>query len=287
MSLFGSLYHYCSTESFVSIISGRSLRLSSLRLSNDTKEGRLVNETVMRMAEKDGLDAAKRERLKAGLEFIERLFDGLGFCLSETGDLLSQWRGYADDACGVSIGFNAVYLKTLAESYSGELPGGIELKHVVYEPEGHEAYVWPTYSELRGLLESDAFKPPGLLDIRTPEQIAEDEEKFKHDQAWFLQKLVQLGPRLYELKSKAFREEEEWRLVSIFTDADNENCSFMSSKGRIIPYREIKLKELKEHPITEVILGPKHETPPKVIESLLRRSGFEGILVRRSDASYR
>ena len=48
-----TLYHYCSTESFVSMVRGASLWLSSLSLSNDTMEGRLVNAAVMRLAARD------------------------------------------------------------------------------------------------------------------------------------------------------------------------------------------------------------------------------------------
>ena len=33
------------------------------------------------------------------------------FCLSEEGDLLSQWRGYGDDGRGFSIGFDEIILK--------------------------------------------------------------------------------------------------------------------------------------------------------------------------------
>jgi hypothetical protein len=33
-------------------------------------------------------------------------------CFSEAGDLLSQWRGYANDAQGISIGFYKPILQT-------------------------------------------------------------------------------------------------------------------------------------------------------------------------------
>lgn len=36
--------------------------------------------------------------------------EGLGFCLSERGDLLSQWRGYAAQGRGVSIAFRPIFL---------------------------------------------------------------------------------------------------------------------------------------------------------------------------------
>ena len=79
MSTAESLYHYCGSDSFVAMISNRSIWLSSLSLSNDSMEGRLVNATVMRLAERDGLDASTRERLRESLAFTERFFDGLGF----------------------------------------------------------------------------------------------------------------------------------------------------------------------------------------------------------------
>lgn len=114
-----TLYHYCSTESFTSILRTHSVWLSSLNLSNDSMEGRMVNATVLRLAEKDGLDADALRRLRESLSFTERTLDGLGFCLSEDGDLLSQWRGYADDGRGVAIGFSRSYLEWLAKSSRG------------------------------------------------------------------------------------------------------------------------------------------------------------------------
>ncbi|MCX5827610.1 MAG: DUF2971 domain-containing protein, partial [Deltaproteobacteria bacterium] len=107
------LYHYCSTSVFVSIIENRSIWLSSLNLSNDSLEGKLVAEIVARISTSDGLDQASSEELQKGVNFIEQIVDGLGFCLSEEGDLLSQWRGYAEDATGFSIGFSKKYLERM------------------------------------------------------------------------------------------------------------------------------------------------------------------------------
>jgi hypothetical protein len=87
------LYHYCNTDSFISIIRSQSIRLSSLSLSNDSMEGQLVTKTIMRLAERDGIVGKEKIELEESLRFNERYFDGLGFCLSAYGDLLSQWRG--------------------------------------------------------------------------------------------------------------------------------------------------------------------------------------------------
>jgi hypothetical protein len=58
-------------------------------------EGTLVAEVLARIAEADGLDQAETQRLQELVSGLEQVIDGLGFCLSEDGDLLSQWRGYA------------------------------------------------------------------------------------------------------------------------------------------------------------------------------------------------
>jgi hypothetical protein len=78
-------------------------------MSNDAKEGRHV------------LDAARRilpdsfRSKDTALEELERIISyvsALGFCLSEDGDVLSQWRGYADNAQGVAIGFASETLQS-------------------------------------------------------------------------------------------------------------------------------------------------------------------------------
>ena len=69
-------------------------------------EGKVVARTLARLAGSAGLDRFTRDILMFVWEQIEVVFDGLGFCLSEEGDLLGQWRGYADNAAGYSIGFS-------------------------------------------------------------------------------------------------------------------------------------------------------------------------------------
>jgi len=103
-------------------------------------EGRLVKTAIMKLAERDGLNEDAKVDLSESLAFNERFFDGLGFCLSFYGDLLSQWRGYADDGCGVSIGFGVPYLKSLVHSERDKAPH-FALHHVRYKSAEHEAEI--------------------------------------------------------------------------------------------------------------------------------------------------
>lgn len=285
-----ALYHYCSTDAFTAIVRTREIWFSSLSLSNDTMEGRLVNRTIMRLAERDNLDVNARERLRDSIAFMEGMLDGLGFALSEDGDLLSQWRGYADDARGVSIGFNRMFLEKFAESSKNKKTPGFDLYKVEYEANTHETKVEPTYRELRRLIDAGAFKIPGirtLLDNRTEEEVAMEVENIKGVQRALYFKILELFPHLFRLKMPAFKEEREWRLVSILMHDSSDECLYRSTQNRVIPYRVFKLSQSDIPAIEEVVLGPKHETPIHVVESMLIQAGFGKVNVRRSEATYK
>lgn len=285
-----ALYHYCSTQTFWSIVSNRSVRLSSLSLSNDTLEGKLVSKSLVRLAQRDGLDEYTIRRLLESVEHVERLADGLGFCLSEEPDLLSQWRGYAADATGISIGFSQEYLTWLGKAVATETGSGFSLNRVVYDDAEHDTHVEATYQEAKRLIEQGAYKRWGvrmLLDTRTDEEFERDRKEGESAFRSLSMSLLMLLFKLFLLKSFAFREEREWRLLAYFMRTGTDSCSFRATRDRIIPFREIPLLELERQPIREVVLAPKHITPDLVIEDFLRQNGFDNVQVRRSEASYR
>ncbi len=287
-----TLYHYCSTATFHSIIANHSIWLSSLSLSNDSMEGKLVATVVARLAERDGLDQIDIHRLQESIGLLEQTIDGLGFCLSEEGDLLSQWRGYAADATGVAIGFSREYLEQLSESRKPDTSGFI-LEKVEYDLAAQEAQVKPTYGRVKQLIEEGAFKQTGLISAwlaNTEEEIEEIERDRQLNQQAFLNlsiTLTTLLVKLFLLKSPAFREEREWRLVSYLLHGIEDICLYRTLPDRVIPYRKFELLGLERAPIDEVVLGPKHTTPIKVIEDFLKQSGFGEVKVRRSEATYR
>lgn len=284
------LYHYCSTATFHAIVSGRSLRLSSLSLSNDTREGKLVAQTLRRIAERDGLSSATTERLLQMVLLFDEYFDGLGFCLSEERDLLSQWRGYADDGRGVSVGFSRKYLQELAAASVAEDKAGFSLRQVRYEPSEHEAEVRPTYLEVKQLIEQGAFNyrgPQGLLDTRTDEELAEENKRADEAMTELSRTLLALFPKLFLLKSRAFREEKEWRLLSHVVHGVTPDPSYRPAADKLVPCLQVEMSPHSEDPIAEVILGPKHSTPESTVKHFLRTSGFPDVPVLRSEATYR
>lgn len=285
-----TLYHYCNTTAFVSIVESRSLWLSSLALSNDTMEGRIVNRVVMELAREDGLSGYPLRRLEESIGLMERMFDGLGFCLSEDGDLLSQWRGYADNASGVSIGFSQSYLERLAEFFKANKAPSFTLQKVEYDPDVHRRQVAPTYTELRKLIDAGAFKMSGLrtlLDTRTDEEIEAEQKVVEKTNMELFFKLLELFPKLFLLKTLGFREEREWRLVSTVIRGIADTCDYRASSGRVVPYRKFDLTDLDIQAIDHVVLGPRHPTPPEIVDAMLKHYGFEGVRVSRSEATYR
>lgn len=236
------------------------------------------------------MGSSATQRLLQMLELFDHSFDGLGFCLSEERDLLSQWRGYAADATGVCIGFSRDYLAWLSDSSSDPSNPKVSLKQVRYDPVLHEAEVEPTYLEAKRLINEGAFNLSGvrlLLDTRTDEEIEEDRKKNSRALTSLSFALLNLFPKLYLLKSPAFKEEREWRLLSHLIQGIEDDCSYRVKDDRIIPFRTVQLHEIPRKPIVEVLLGPKHTTPVRMVEQFLKRHGFDDVRVLRSEGTYR
>jgi hypothetical protein len=253
-------------------------------------EGKLVAEILARIAKADGLDPAATHQLQESVSGLEQVIDGLGFCLSDDGDLLSQWRGYAADATGVSIGFPKDYLEQFSEASRTLKKSGFTLQKVEYDREIQEGLIKPVYTEIKELINEGAFKFPGkynLLDARSDDEVKRDDEKIKGAFSRLSMTVLTLFEKLFLLKTNAFREEHEWRLISYFVKTGDDMCSFRALNDRIVPFREFELLESERGSIVEVILGPKNTTPNYVIESFLRQSGFADVKISRSEASYR
>lgn len=281
------LYHYCSTESFVSIISNKCIRLSSLTLSNDRKEGELIQDILLQIARDANLMPSVVARFERALRNSYEFFDGLGFCLSENGDLLSQWRGYADDGKGLSIGFNRKYLKALSERRKEADTPSYHLCKLVYDKRGQRRIAEKHFEKLRPLINDGAFRnPTGTLLAPTDGDERERIEKSTRA-AYFAIALAML--QMFEIKHPAFKEEREWRMVNFsFREfLDDKGIKFRPAGDKIVPFRELELEDVGVRPIAKVILGPKHQGPEHAVHRLLALSGFSKVKVIKSVATYR
>jgi hypothetical protein len=257
-------------------------------------EGKLAAHILNELAEADGLPKHQIERLKEHTTTLERIVDGLGLCLSEEGDLLSQWRGYANDGRGVSIGFSKQYFEELSEIQHKELQNGEEksgftLKKVEYEQAKHFEAIEPIYKEIKGHIEAGAFNYAGktLLTINKEEDDATRKKRIQKASSALTISIFKIFGQLFAYKLDAFNEEREWRLVSYSAKSGKEECEFKAADDRIIPYREYDMVKTNIDPILKIILGPRNQTPAYVIKNMFHKYGFENVSIKRSKATYR
>lgn len=246
------------------------VRLSSVRYSNDYLEGRLVSQAINRLADEEHLGRDDRESLQRAIDLLEQVTEGFCFCLSEEDDLLSQWRGYADDGRGVAIGFSKEYLSTVCEKNHQEMVGGLAINRVQYDLDGHMSLVRPAYEQIKSLIKASS--------LSASRDVLEN---------FHMSTFVALAPKLFLLKAEGFSEESEWRLVSLLVDGVQETLGFHPKPNRLVPYKQIGLHDFGVKAINRVCLGPKHVTSRAAIEQFLRLSDFPEVEVDISKTSYR
>jgi hypothetical protein len=272
-----TLYHYCHTESAYSILTTRKLRLSALSFSNDRLEGRWAVQELCQRLRDGGMPEVTIETVQKTYDKLTDMRLTLGFCMSKNGDLLSQWRGYANDGRGVALGFSKASLQNSLSNESNK--GERRLFDVNYQKGVH----------------SDTMRRAAEKLLVIPRDKATG--KFLQDEGRSAELQV-LGLLIMQssqaMKNPAFSEEQEVRLTSsllklpqnvekVTPYSNLQDCNFHCLGGAIKPYIEHHF-ELGD--ITNIVLGPQHETPLEIVESFLR-SIKSPAKVTMSAASYR
>jgi len=271
------LYHYCSNQSLISIVKSSSIRLCSLKLSNDSLEGKLATKLLIDLATEHKLPEEKIKLIEQAFLILDNFYDGFGFCLSEKPDLLSQWRGYADDGKGVCIGFS----KSLLESFEGTLLNKVEYAH-----NEHEKIITPLFSEIFKLINDGHLNYPsrgGLLTTKSDDEFELETQRFQNANNQLMVHAFSLFPKLYSMKSDAFSEEKEWRIFKLM-EKEFDECDFFARSDHIVPFTALTLPS---NCIEKIILGPKNRTPPDVLKNMLTASGFTETEIHISKNSYR
>lgn len=94
------VYHYCSVDTFLSIINSNKIWLSSSLTTNDFLENQLILLKLEKILNEE--NSKYKENFKRFYEhFRINVTSTFVSCFSENGDLLSQWRAYANDVYGV------------------------------------------------------------------------------------------------------------------------------------------------------------------------------------------
>lgn len=305
------LYHYCGLDTFYNIMKNHSIWLSDVTKSNDsnelvwaTRECKLAVmnaflEYVERLkASGNFLDAKFREfnKITDSLESLDlsKTLKAWVFCLSEKDDNLGQWRGYADDGKGISIGFYSRIFEHESDQKTQSLDFLQDKLYQICDKIEYGGF------DIKQLLDS------AELDVLTSScEYDELEKSFK--------KLITYSIILAPLyKNPAFEEEAEWRfgfethveslmngmipsreeLYFKETKFDVVDYSFTPKNNTLVSHIELKIKDMKSA-IASVTIGPKSNLTVLDVKLFLVSIGLlhdvkdESIKVSRSSASYR
>lgn len=213
---------------------------------------------------------------------IARIFDN-GYltsfvsCLCEDGDILSQWRGYANDGKGCSIGFSREELLRFCNNSDGM----IRFSKVKYVNE----------QQLDMIIKKEAERICNTIRKR----------KYDNDAVLFLALYNMIEKTLLNslvYKMDGFQEELEWRLFfcksikeiqyenSKIDESDRNldylnKIDFITKDDLITSYYPLDLDALSAQPIKSIYLGPKSRVRTIDLKMMLEKYGVNGVKVNR------
>jgi hypothetical protein len=258
-----TIYHYCNTECFFNIVKSKNIWLSNAFKTNDFMELKWILEIIQLPNIGTNLESFKKEYE----DWVRTFMRPHIACFSTIGDLLSQWRGYADDGKGVAIGFSQNYFESISKLENKET----FINDVVY----------------------DQYTQEQLL-IKFLKEIGIEEFHFNNSHFEGVSSMVLASEIIkYGLiyKHHSFKEENEVRIIHGFHQliADSESINYRTTDNNIISYIELPLDINNQCPIKEVIIGPKNMADERDVKDFVQ--GVFGINndinVKRSVSSYR
>jgi hypothetical protein len=286
-----TVFHYASLETAIKIIQNQTLWATNTRFLNDREEFNHGIKLILNLLKSfvNSLNFASEytDILRTSLPLFKKIskVNQYVVCFSNNGDLLSQWRAYAKNGMGVSIGFDRANLRSC-------LAQPISEGYVVYDNSKKELVI-------KAFLEK-AF----LFFKQQKEKFDWGAFDFNKVAAEFLIGFLEII--ILNYKDPSFSEEKEYRIRLKAPDYD-ENLTptkkFRSSGNLIIPYVELETKfneaqkSLEDHgtilvdklPISEIIVGPcmDFNAASDGLNQLLQANYYYNVKIKKSQVPYR
>jgi len=261
----GLLYHYCPPAALHAILLHRSIRHTSLRCMNDSKELSWALDVVQEMLESGGNEPAVTEVLMTLMKRQMADVAVLSSCFSTEADKLSQWRAYADNGAGFCIGFGAQGVF--------DLPGATV--EVCYDKVIQRTHLHAGLSKIFTFAD-------------------EKDEESLHE--LIFERCAYLIFEFAGLKNPAFSEEGEVRKVyPIALVNESGSPRYTTDVGKIqfymrgstpVPYLDLAFPK-ESQPVKEIWIGPRAGVCESEIAAFVGTLGYEDVKVRTSVASYR
>lgn len=258
----GTVYHYTDAGGLFGMLNGKKLWLTDYRFLNDTTEFSHIYTTLDKVRQEilseGSLSNAKRLLLSSiAYEKVEGM-DSFVFSCSTERDDLSQWRGYAREGQGFTIGFDGNHINDLARDDDAPFA----FAKVDYDISNQQIALKRAVEELSHQLEKDIAKG------------------FDEDEATGVAAQVFDDICLNRgavSKHSSFISEKEWRLVA-YTEKTSNIIEIRPSGNKLIPYIEADIcADGSCLPIKSVGIGPAFVGSEIVgaVETLLRSSGHK------------
>lgn len=281
----GKLFHYTTSSGLLGILGSQQLWATEAAYLNDSNEIEyglsMVVDTLQSISSNEGEGATKNIILKTLTELQKRHDEIYVACLSEDGDLLSQWKGYGDFGNGFAIEFNSAELT----KFKRKGPYfDITISRVEYEKDEQVQIVRSEVAFVLSKHEQLLKAYPQSSRRITDSAVGVLATVLRHKALWF--------------KSAAFREEREWRAVRLnpgtLGSLARVPAKFRVTNGSMVPYIEFDLgpsaqKTSWQLPISAIVIGSKvnQERAEKSINLLYKNLSLDPPPVRRSSIPLR
>ena len=265
------LYHYCPLQTFAAIFDSGTLRLTDISKSNDSQELKYLIPVLGNALKQSFLAEARRAKyFKNNINelcffdtvdswlketFITNRRTCYVICFSQEPDLLSQWRGYAADGTGASIGIDQQELANTKIS-------GMKLRQIVYDKR-----------KQKGNARLLADKVVHLLKVKAKNDVIKEQD-INGALTLFIDEFSLL---LATAKAPFFKEEKEWRLFLYAGENALTNERFLFTNGNCKKYIDFKIADIIEAVAPmDIRLGPKCQAKAKDIEAYLASKKIAG-----------
>lgn len=268
---------------------------TDVRYMNDTLELRfgldIVSERLLEASRNEMFDSALR-RAFAGFSAVfdpDHLFSWpfrcFSVCFCESGDLLSQWRGYAGGVGGFAIGFPREVLGRYSYGIHRMALGNRD------DMASHALLVRVAYGEDAARRQADDLVQQLAADFAAGNLLTDV------DGTPSMTVALRAFYTIAGVKHKAFDGEREWRLLAI---SEGKVVKTRGRAGGLVPYMDVVIngrldpdtEHISEQPVRRIVVGPSPDQKAQLagVHDLLASRGmwgFRDVEVEPSSAPFR
>jgi hypothetical protein len=294
-----TIYHYTNLNNFISIVENQTLYCTNISFLNDKREYKYGVDLLLGRIDILKDSGFNVEILDMLTKHIDLIFKSERYvtCFSKNGDLLSQWRAYANNGKGVAIGFESMMIERRMNLI-------LQRQNVTYDVKEQTEIL----DELIKI----------MINFFEDHKEIFDWSEFGYE--WLVvNAIIELLDNIISgFKDPAFFEEQEHRLEYIIDGNMNKRedveINYRASETQIIPYikfiSEYRRTEIDKEkgrydnididdteifhlkrrlPIHEIIIGPSldYEMNKLAIEDMLKKNGYNDVVIRKSTIPYR